>query len=77
MERQSKDGVVWEASPSTEDGRIVVGCQPRSNGTELFEESTLSFSNKNPGALFLNLLNWKHLLLPGMGVGAPWFGGTG
>ena len=68
----------WEALPHYR-GRLGVegwGQPPRSKGTEL-RKVYFVLVIKLQGLLFPNLLNWKHLSLPGIGVGgAQWFGGT-
>ena len=52
------------------------GQPPRSKGTE-FRNAHSVLVIKLQGLLFPNLLNWKHLSLPAIGVGgAQWFGGT-
>lgn len=73
-----ENGVVWEALPPYRGWPGVEGWgqPPRSKGTELRKVYSVLVI-KLQGLLFPNLLNWKHLSLPGIGVGgAQWFGGT-
>lgn len=59
----------------------MAGCRGLGSTTKVkgnrTQESIFVLVIKLQGLLFPNLLNWKHLSLPGIGVGgARWFGGT-
>ena len=72
-----ENGVGWEALPPYRGWLGVEGWGqlPRSKGTELRKVHSVLVI-KLQGLLFPHLLNWKHLSLPGIGVGGTGVGGA-